>query len=124
MVPNGESASIGFKMGAKPICNQKKFPTAIRITGAPPKVVVAQSVLGDCNRVVLQADLAVIVQLRNADGIVGSLIVGLLGEGHVIFPEFGDRCVGVFSRRLMPKGQVALPAQQVGAENAAIVVET
>ena len=67
------------------------FVTALLVLGAKKKIEVPQTPLRDCNRVVLQADVAVVVEQGNAGGVVGSGVAGLLEEGHVVFAELADR---------------------------------
>jgi hypothetical protein len=88
------------------------------------EIVVPQAVLRDRDRVVLQADAAVIVEQRHTGGIVGAGIVGLIREQHVVFAEFGGTRIRILCRSLVPECEMALPAEEVGAENASIVAET
>ena len=88
MVPDREPLRVLLEVRAEPVGDDKEFSAAFWVRAAAEEIVVSQSVLRDGDGVVLQADLAVIVELRNAAGIVEALIVGLLGEQHVVFAEF------------------------------------
>ncbi len=109
---------------AQPVGNQEEVRASGRISSASPEVVISQSELGDGDGVVLQADMSVIVELGNTGGVVGALVVGLLGKEHVVFAEFVGCGVRIVHRSLMPKGEVALAAQKIGAEDATVVGET
>jgi hypothetical protein len=63
----------------------------------------------------------VIVELGNAGVIVVSLVVGLFGEEHVVLAEFVGIGVGIFIGRFVSEGEMAFAAEQIGAEDAAIV---
>ncbi len=80
MIPDGEALRVLLEVSAEPIGDYEEFSAALRIGSAPIQVVVSQPVLRDGNRVVLQADLAMIVELRNASGVVEALIVRLLAN--------------------------------------------
>lgn len=123
MVPDGQPLGVGFEVGAEPVGGEEEFSAAVGGGGAAVKIVVSQAVLRDRNGVVLQADVAVIVELRNARGIVVTLIVGLLGEGHVVFAEFGGGGVGIFRGSFVPESEMAFAAEEVGAEDSSVVAE-
>ncbi len=88
------------------------------------EIEVAESPLRDRNRVVLQADAAVVVQHGNASGIVVAAIVRLFREEHVILAKFAGRRVEVRLRRFVPESEMAfLPRHQVRIENAPVVMQ-
>src|ERR1051326_1952699 len=91
MVPDGQAMSIRSQVGGQPVGNQEKLFAALGIGGAAPEIVVAQSKLRDGDGIVLQADLAVIVELRNAGWIVSAAVVGFLGEEHVVLDRKSTR---------------------------------
>ena len=68
--------------------------------------------------------MAVIVELRNAGGVVEALVVRLLGEEHVVFAECVGGRVRILRGSFVPEGEMALAADQVGAEDASVVGET
>src|SRR3954453_13176878 len=99
MVPNGEALLVGLESRAEPVRSEEKLPAAVGIPRAAPEVVVAKSVLRDGDRAVLQADLPVIVKLRNAVGVVRAVVVGLPGQGDVVFiAVYG---AGIFAGRVI-----------------------
>src|SRR5208283_3466491 len=124
VVPDGEARSVLFEVCAEPVGSEEKFLSPFKIAALTEKVVVAQAVLRDGDRVVLHADTSVIVKQRNAVWIVSTRIVGLLGEQHVVFAEFAGGRMRIRCWSLVPEGEVALPTEKVGAEDASIVAET
>jgi hypothetical protein len=110
VVPDREALCIALEVRCEPVGGYEEFSAAFRIGGLAEEIVVSHGVLRDRDGVVLQADFAVIVELRNAGGIVGTLIVGLLGELHVVFAEFAGRCIRIFCGSFMPEGQVTFAA--------------
>ena len=115
---------IPFETRTEPGCNQKEFFPTNWIPSCLPEVVVSQAELSNRDGVVLQAYAAVVVELRNSRSVEGSVVVGLLGEGHVVLPQFRRRCTWILSRCLMPEREMAVAAEQVGAEDSSIVAET
>ena len=111
-------------MRAEPVGDNNEFSAAFWVGAAAEEIVVSQAVLRDGDGVVLQADLAVIVELRNAGGIIRALIVRLLGEQHVIFAELARSRVRILRGSFVPEGEVAFATDEVGAENAAVIAET
>src|SRR5579863_2981842 len=111
-------------MSFEPVGGQEGFSPALGIVALAEEVVVAQSVLRDGNRVVLRADVSPIVKQWNTGGIERAAVVGLLGESHVIGAEFGTAGPRIFLRRLVPEAELARPPEQVGAENATVIVES
>ena len=67
-------------MRARASRRRRGISAAAGIGGTAAEVVVSEAVLRDGDGVVLQADVAVIVELRDAGGIVGAAVVGLFGE--------------------------------------------
>ena len=53
-----------------------------------------------------------------------SRVVGLFGEEHVVLAELAGIGIGIFGRRFVPESELAFGAQDVGAEDAAIVGES
>src|SRR5271169_3991396 len=107
MVPDREPLRVLLQMRTEPVGNDKEFSPTLWVRAAPVQVVVSQSILRDGDGVVLQADPAVIVELRNAGGIIEALIVGLLGEQHVVFAEFARGRIWILSGGFVPEGEVA-----------------
>ena len=124
MVPDGESLRIWLEVRAEPVGGQEKLFSSFEIAAATEEVVVPQAVLRNRDWVVLPADAAVIIEDWDAVGIVGTRIVGLLGEQHVIFAEFAGGRIWILCGSLVPEGEMALPPEEVGTENASIVAET
>jgi len=114
---------ILLEVRQEPVRGEKELALAFGICGAAKEIVVSQGVLRDCDGVVLAANLAVIVKLRDAVGVIDALVVGLRGKGHVIFTEVTGGGVEVFRGNFMPEGELALAAEKIGAENAAVVVQ-
>src|ERR1051326_2094950 len=123
MVPDGQAMSIRLQVGGQPVGNQEKLFAALGIGGAAPEIVVAQSKLRDGDGIVLQADLAVIVELRNAGWIVSAAVVGFLGEEHVVLTEFPGSGVRIFGGSFVPEREMAFAAEDVGAKDTPVVGE-
>src|SRR5580658_3911650 len=121
VVPDGEPLQVLFEVGAEPVGSDEELSAALGIGGAAVEIVVAESVLRDGDGVVLQADVAMIVELRDTGGIVGALIVGLFGEQHVVLAQFGGGRVGIPGGSFVPEGEMTFAAEEVGAENAAVI---
>src|SRR5262249_35255181 len=85
-------------------------------------VVISQSPLSDRDRVILQPDLAVIVEHGNSRAVVVPSIVSLLQKWHVIFAKFSGRCIGIYFRTVVPKSELALARNEICAGNASIVI--
>src|SRR5579863_1528092 len=111
-------------MSFEPVGGQEGFSPALGIVALAEEVVVAQSVLRDGNRVVLRADVSPIFKQWNTGGIERASIVGLLGESHVIGAEFGAVGLRIFLGRLVPEAELTWTPEQVGAEDAAVVVQS
>src|SRR5579863_8008732 len=86
------------------------------------EVVVAQSPLRNRDRVVLQANRAVVVEQRNSQRIILTGIIRFLGEQHVVLPEPMNACARVGSRCVVPEGELALSRKQISTEDASIVL--
>jgi len=123
MIPDKLASRVGLEMGDEPVSDQEKLAAAVKIAGALPEIVVAESVLGDGDGVVLKSDAAVIVELGNARSIVGASVVRFLGEGHVVFAELSWRGVRILYGRFVPESEMAFASKQIGAEDASVVVE-
>ncbi|OLE57861.1 MAG: hypothetical protein AUG13_01815 [Chloroflexi bacterium 13_1_20CM_2_59_7] len=80
--------------------------------------------MSDGNRVVLQANPTVVIQQRYASRIAGSVIISLLGERHVVFAEFTDGGVRVHLRQIVPEAELACARDQVGTEDAPVIIQT
>ena len=111
-------------MSAEPVRYAEELLLTAGVAGALPKVVITQAVLGDSDRVVLQADVSVIVELRNAVRVIGTLIVRLFGKEHVVLAEFVQSDVGILRGSLMPESEMAVAAEEIRAENASVVIES
>src|ERR1051326_4525568 len=120
-MPDVESMGIWFKMVAEPVGDEEEFLTAVGIGGAAEEIVVSQAVLRDGDGVVLQADVAVIVELGDTGGVVSAAVVGFLGEEHVVLAECCRAGVGIFGGSFVPESEMAFAAEHVGAEDAAVV---
>src|SRR5258708_10019433 len=108
VVPYPNARCILLKMSANPIAGCEKFLPALFVPRAAKRVVVAQSPLGDRNRVVLQPDLAAVIEHRNTLGVAVSGIVRLSGKGHVVFAKFTAGCIGINFRHLIPERELAV----------------
>src|SRR5579863_1755855 len=122
-MPDWESVGIIFQVGTEPFGGEEESLAAGGIGGAAEKIVVAQAVLRDRDGVVLQADVAVIVELRHSGGIVGALVVGFFGEEHVVLAQVGDSGVAIGGGSFVPEGEMAFATEEVGAEDASVVAE-
>src|SRR5579859_3215294 len=123
MVPDGQAVRIRFKVRGQPVGNQEKFLAAFWIGSAAPEVVVAQSKLRDGDGIVLQADVAVIVELRNAGWIVSAAVVSFLREEHIVLAEFAGSGVRIFGGSFVPEREMAFAAEDVGAKDTPVVGE-
>ena len=123
VVPDGKTVCILLEVREEPVCGEKEFALAFGICGAAKEIVISQGVLRDCDGVVLAANLAVIVKLRDAVRVVDALVVSFLGEEHVIFAEVAGGGIEILRGSFMPEGEVAFAAEEVGAEDAAVVVQ-
>jgi len=101
----------------------EKIRLSAWIGGLPEQAVITQAILRDGDGIVLLSDSAAVVELWHTGRIVGSRIIGLLREKHVVFAEFVRACSRIFRWRFVPKRQMAVPAAEIGAEDAAIVGE-
>src|SRR5215472_11882019 len=124
MVPDPDAVSILLEVGAEPFGDSKEPLFAFDTPATAPKVVAAQAVLRNRDRVVLQADVSVIVELRDALYVVGAPIVGLFREWHVVFAEFGGAGVRIFCGSFVPEGEMAIASEEVGTEDSAVVGES
>src|SRR5579871_3852105 len=93
MIPDEKSVGICFEMRTKPVGDQEKFASAVRIICTAPQIVIAKAILRDRDGIVLGADFPVVIQQRNSVSVISSAIIGLLGEGHVVFAELSSRSV-------------------------------
>jgi hypothetical protein len=110
-------------MVTKPIGGAEELLPPRRIASKAPLVVIAQPILRDRDRVILHADVAVIIKFWNAGAIERPRVVRLLREEHVIGAEFIGRGIGVLCRSLVPKGQLALASEEIGTEDSTVVAE-
>ena len=110
-------------MRAEPVRDEQEFLFTGGIPSALPEVVIAQAVLGDSDRVVLQPDVAVIVKSRNSLRFIPALIIRLFSEQHVVLAEFIRRDFGIFGRSLMPESKMTFTTEEICAEDASVVVE-
>src|SRR5437764_4992335 len=108
MVPYPTAGAILFHMRAEPVARGQEFFLALFLVRSQKKIVISQTPLRDCNRIVLKADVSVVIQQRNTCGIALPRIVGLLKKWHVIFAEFVDLSIGVDLRHIVPEGELAL----------------
>src|ERR1700686_3205255 len=123
-MPYPHPERVLLQMLAQPIASGKKFPLALFTSSLAREVVVAQSPLRNRDGVVLQADPAVVVEHRNASGIVIGGIIRFLAKQHVVFAKLMDARTRIGLRRLMPEGELALPRNKIGTEDAPIVLQT
>src|SRR5580692_12569794 len=114
-------------MAAQPVtCREKSlssFFTLFCTSGLAEEVVVAQTPLRNRDRVVLQADFAVVVEHRNTGRIVMSWIVRFLGKQHVVFAKLMDACTRIHLSRFVPKSKVTVSRNKVGAEDAPVILQ-
>jgi hypothetical protein len=78
--------------------------------------------LSDCDRVVLQAEHATIVEHRDASRVVVSWVVRLRLERLVILANIVNAEVWIRLGNLVPKGELAFTRSEIRGENAPIVV--
>ena len=71
----------------------------------------------------MQANVAVIVELRNPVRIIGALVIRLFGEEHVVLAEFVRGDFGILGGSLMPERKMTFATEEICAENASVVVE-
>src|SRR5580704_4171215 len=102
-------------MPAQPVASGEESLSSFFILGLAENAVVAQAPLRNSDRVVLQADLAVVVEHRNTGRIVMSRIVSFLGKQHVVFAQLMDARARIRLRRVVPKSEVALSRDKIGA---------
>src|SRR5205814_8705135 len=84
-------------------------------------VVVSHAVLGHRNRVVLQGDLTPVVRHWNSSRVEGATIVRLLRERHVVLPQLVWTRHWVRLGLLVPKAQLSVSTEQVGAEHTLVI---
>src|SRR5258708_506478 len=123
MIPHRESLRVVLKVRGEPVGCYEEFSTPLWLGASPVEIVISQAILRDHDGVVLQADLAVIVELRHSGRIVMTLVVRLLGEQHVVFAQFPDRRIRIRGRSLVPKCEVALASEEVSAEDTPVIAE-
>ena len=111
-------------MIAEPIAGGKEFPFSIGVLFLSEEIVVSQSPLRDCDGVVLQADLTVVIEHRDARGIVMPRIVRFLGKQHVVLAKLMNTRVRIFFWSVVPESEMAIAGDKIGAENAPIVLQT
>lgn len=124
MIPDGESLCVLLEVRAQPVGTDEELSAAFGVRGAAELVVVSQAVLCDCDGVVLQTDCAVIVELRNAGGVIEALMVRFFGEEHGVLAQICSDRVRILRGSLGPEGEVALASDEIGAEDASVVAET
>lgn len=107
----------------EPIGNPHEDLTAIYFSSAEEQVVIAQPVLRDCDGIVLSSDLAAVIELGYAGGVVNASVVRFLCEQHIVLAEFAGVRIEIFFRSFVPEGKVTLPAEKIGANDAAVIVE-
>ena len=97
------------------VCLRSLLDPRLNCSDAHPESEVAN---------LLQADFAAIVELWDAGRIIRTLVVGLFGEEHVVLAEIAGAGIRILGRSLVPEGEVAVAAEEVGAEDASIIAET
>src|ERR1700674_776364 len=102
---------VWHKMLHEPVGDTQEFVTAVPVPAAAEEVVVAQSVLRDRDGIVLPADLATVIQLRNAERVVGASVISLFGERHVVLAEFAGVRTQILLGNFMPEREMALATQ-------------
>ena len=110
-------------MLAQPVACREKSLSSFFTLSVAEEVVVPQTPLRNRDRVVLQADFAVVVEHWNTGRIVMSRIVRFLGKQHVVFAKLMDARARIHPRRLVPKSKVALSRNKVGAEDAPVILQ-
>ena len=78
--PHVQTGLVGLEIGEQPLAGAKKFFPAQFLSRAQPEVVIAEPPLRDRDRVVLETDVAAVVEHGHARLVVGTGIVGLLAE--------------------------------------------
>src|SRR3954464_3568790 len=122
MVPHPEPARISLQVSHQPVGSLPEFSLVLRIFRSAEEVVISQSPLRNCDGVVLQSDLAVIIQHGNSHGIAGPLVASLLYKRHVVLAQFSDWGIPVHFRRLMPEGKLAPARDQVGPKDTTVIL--
>src|SRR5207245_1610423 len=121
VVPHPDPKGVLLQAGAEPVARSEELFLALFLAPAAKQVVIPQAPLSDGNRVVLQADLSVVIQQRNTSRIVGATIIGLLEERHVVFAKFCDGCAGIHLRLIVPEGKLAFAWDEVGTAYTPVV---
>ena len=107
MIPYPEAGRILLEMIAQPDRGFKEFIFAGGICAPARQIVISQSPLCDCNRVVLQSDAAAVIEHGDAICVVVTGIICLRFEAHVVLAQFAYSRVRVFLRDLVPERQLA-----------------
>ena len=110
-------------MAAQPVARREKSLSSFFTLSLAEEVVVAQTPLRNRDRVVLQADFAVVVEHWNTGRIVMPRIVRFLGKQHVVFAKLMDGRARIYPRRLVPKSKVTVSRNKVGAEDAPVILQ-
>src|ERR1700745_871627 len=117
VVPDRESPGVFFQVSQKPFSHLKKLLAPISVSCAAKEIVISQSVLSDCDRVVLHSNFAVIIEQWNSCGIVWPHIIGLTGKRHVIFAQFAEWRIQVLFRGFVPEGEMAVTTEQIRTDD-------
>src|ERR1700686_3879453 len=103
MIPYPQPMRVWLEMFAEPVAGGQEFPFSCFTMSLAKEVVVAQSPLRNRDWVVLQSDLSVVVEQRNAREILRSLVIRLLGKQHVVFAKPMDTRVRICLRPVVPE---------------------
>src|SRR5579883_1271013 len=117
MVPHPDALRIERQAFDQPIAGSEE-PVA------PELWIVPLPVLGDGNGVVLRADLAAVVEQRDAGLVEGTGVIGLPRKRHVVLAQLIVAGPRVGFRMFVPERQLAVPPENVGANNALVIGET
>ena len=109
MIPYPHSKRVEFEVSTEPLASTEESVSSLVTLVLAKEIVVAQSPLRNSDWVVLEADLAVVVEQWDTGGIVCAQIIGFLGKRHVVFSEPMNVRVRICLRRLVPEGELAHP---------------
>lgn len=112
-----------LEIGAEPVGDAEELFFSVGLAGTVPQVAVSQTVLSDGDRVILQTDMTVIVELGNAVRVVGSLIIRLFGEEHVVLAELTRARVMIFRGFFVPESEVTIAAEYIGTQDTTVIAE-
>lgn len=119
-------------MRAKPIAGRENFSPVLAtlilgilllLPALTKQIVVSETPLRDGDGVILQADLASIIQHRNPGCIKVRGIAGLPRESHVILAQLADRRSRILLRRVVPEREVAIARSKIRRGNSIVIMQ-